>query len=49
MRLADGTIVHLNSASKISFAGNYNSEERIVTLNGEAYFEVAKNPDKDSS
>lgn len=46
MRLADGTIVHLNSASKISFAGNYNSEERVVTLNGEAYFEVAKNPDK---
>ena len=41
MRLADGTIVHLNSASKISFAGNYNSEERVVTLNGEAYFEVS--------
>lgn len=40
MRLADGTIVHLNSASKISFAGNYNSEERVVTLNGEAYFEA---------
>ena len=46
MRLADGTIVHLNSASKISFSGNYNSEERMVSLNGEAYFEVAKNPDK---
>ncbi len=46
MRLADGTVVHLNSASKISFTGDYNSEERVVTLNGEAYFEVAKNPDK---
>ncbi len=46
MRLADGTVVHLNSASKISFSGNYNSEERMVSLNGEAYFEVAKNPDK---
>lgn len=46
MRLADGTIVHLNSASKISFTGNYNSEERVVSLNGEAYFEVAKNPHK---
>lgn len=46
MRLADGTIVHLNSASKISFAGDYNSEKRVVTLKGEAYFEVAKNPDK---
>lgn len=46
MRLADGTVVHLNSASKISFTGDYNSEERVVTLDGEAYFEVAKNPDK---
>lgn len=46
MRLADGTMVYLNSASKISFAGDYNSENRVVTLNGEAYFEVAKNPDK---
>lgn len=46
MRLADGTMVYLNSASRISFAGDYNSENRVVTLNGEAYFEVAKNPDK---
>lgn len=46
MHLADGTVVYLNSSSKISFAGDYNSENRIVTLSGEAYFEVAKNPDK---
>lgn len=46
MRLADGTVVHLNSASKISFTGDYNSENRVVNLHGEAYFEVAKNPDK---
>lgn len=46
MSLADGTVVHLNSASKISFAPDYNTEERMVKLEGEAYFEVAKNPDK---
>ncbi|MDD2437402.1 MAG: DUF4974 domain-containing protein [Massilibacteroides sp.] len=46
MNLADGTVVHLNSASKISFTGDYNSKERVVTLDGEAYFEVAKNPNK---
>ncbi len=46
MRLADGTVVYLNAASKISFAGNYNSKNRVVKLDGEAYFKVAKNPNK---
>lgn len=46
MRLADGTVVYLNSASKISYAGNYNSKNRVVNLDGEAYFKVAKNPNK---
>lgn len=44
--LADGTIVHLNSDSKISFSGDYNTNQRVVNLEGEAYFEVAKNPNK---
>ena len=46
IRLADGTVVYLNSASKISFTGDYNLEKRTIDLDGEAYFEVAKNPDK---
>lgn len=46
IRLSDGTVVHLNSASKISFAGDYNTENRRINLNGEAYFEVAENPHK---
>jgi transmembrane sensor len=46
MRLADGTMVYLNSASSISFDGNYNKSDRKIILEGEAYFEVAKNPDK---
>ncbi|BEG97835.1 FecR family protein [Bacteroides sedimenti] len=46
IQLADGTVVYLNAASKISYAGNYNSKNRVVKLDGEAYFKVAKNPDK---
>lgn len=46
LRLSDGTIIHLNSDSKISFASNYNTQDRTVNLEGEAYFEVAKNPNK---
>lgn len=46
MTLPDGTKVWLNSASKLSYYPSYNQEDRRVYLNGEAYFEVAKNPDK---
>ena len=46
MRLADGTMVYLNSDSKITFNGSYNTESREINLEGEAYFEVAKNPNK---
>ena len=46
MRLADGTIVWLNSASRITFDEDYNINERIVNLDGEAFFDVAKNPEK---
>lgn len=42
--LPDGTQVWLNSASKLTFPASFkNHSERRVTLNGEAYFEVAKN------
>jgi len=39
--LPDGTNVWVNAASSIRFTG----AKRTVELNGEAYFEVAKNPD----
>jgi len=41
--LPDGSKVWLNAASKFSYPVSFkNNKERMVTLNGEAYFEVAK-------
>src|SRR5699024_1216040 len=42
--LPDGSKVWLNSASSLSFPSNIgeNGEERIVKLEGEGYFEIAK-------
>lgn len=40
--LADGTKVHLNSASELSFPTQFTGMRREVTLRGEAYFDVVK-------
>lgn len=45
-KLSDGTIIRLNSSSKIKLSENFNIKNRDVFLEGEAYFEVAKNPSK---
>lgn len=39
--LKDGTIVHLNSASTISYPEVFAPQERVLRLTGEAYFDVA--------
>lgn len=44
--LPDGTLVHLNSASKLSFPTLFNPEQRQVTVEGEAYFNVTKDSAK---
>ena len=44
--LPDSTKVWLNSDTRISYPADYGMKERNVALMGEAYFEVAKNPDK---
>ena len=40
--LPDGTKVMLNSGSRITYPGSFSFGERLVSLNGEAYFDVAK-------
>ncbi|NRF37449.1 FecR family protein [Pedobacter foliorum] len=41
--LSDGSRVKLNAASSLSFPTSFKGTERVVDLQGEAYFEVAKN------
>jgi ferric-dicitrate binding protein FerR (iron transport regulator) len=44
--LPDGTQVHLNSSSSITYPSHYTGIERNVTLTGEAYFNVARDERK---
>lgn len=44
--LDDGTRIVLNRHSRLSYSNEYGTEQRKVGLEGEAYFEVAKNPEK---
>ncbi|MCR8668945.1 FecR domain-containing protein [Aestuariibaculum sp. M13] len=44
--LADGTKVYLNAVSSIKYPTQFNEGKRIVELEGEAYFEVAKDKTK---
>lgn len=46
IELADGTKVWLNSGSRLIYSFQYNNHDRIVELEGEAFFEVVKHPDK---
>ena len=38
--LPDGTIVNLNSGSRLSYSSGYGSGKRVVALQGEAFFHV---------
>jgi transmembrane sensor len=44
IQLPDGSLVWLNAGSKLAYSSDYNKESRQVQLTGEAYFDVAKNP-----
>ncbi|AIM39076.1 anti-sigma factor [Sphingobacterium sp. ML3W] len=46
IKLSDGTRIWLNAASKVKFPIAFIGKERIVELQGEAYFEVAKDAHK---
>lgn len=43
LTLPDGTNVWLNSKTTIQYPVSFNSKERLITLDGQAYFDVAKN------
>lgn len=42
--LADGSAVWLNAASSITYPTGFRGDERVVSMTGEAYFEVAHDP-----
>lgn len=44
--LPDGTTILLNSGSRIIYPSKFKDTTRAVTLDGEAYFSVTKNPTK---
>lgn len=44
--LSDNTVVWLNAGSRLVYPTHFNDKTREVMLIGEAFFEVAKNPDK---
>lgn len=46
LALPDGTLVWLNSGSKLTYPTSFQaSDKRLVQLEGEAYFDVRKNPE----
>ncbi len=46
LSLSDGTLIYLNSMTKIHYPIRFTGEIREVELEGEAYFNVAENPEK---
>ncbi len=44
--LPDGSTAWLNAGSKLSYKSDFNNTERIVNLEGEAYFKVKSNKEK---
>ncbi|OIN60596.1 FecR family protein [Arsenicibacter rosenii] len=46
LRLADGTYVKLNAESKMTFPVAFDNKNRPVSLQGEAYFDVAKDKNR---
>ncbi|MCK5470978.1 MAG: FecR domain-containing protein, partial [Cyclobacteriaceae bacterium] len=44
--LPDGSTAWLNAESTITYPERFDTEKRVVTLNGEAFFDVTKDPSK---
>lgn len=46
VELSEGSKVTVNSNSKISYPATFGKDKRVVTLSGEAFFEIVKDPDR---
>ncbi len=46
IELSDGSLVHINKESKLYYPESFGENERIVELEGEAFFDIKKNPQK---
>lgn len=46
LKLSDGTEVTLNSATRLKFPFSFSGDKREVYIEGEAYFNIAKNADQ---
>jgi transmembrane sensor len=46
VELADGSIVYLNADSKLYYPEKFSEKSRVVEFEGDAFFEIAKNPQK---
>ncbi|MFK7772948.1 MAG: FecR family protein [Saprospiraceae bacterium] len=46
LTLVDGSKIAINSTSELDYPAKFSTEERRVKLNGEAFFDIAKNPEK---
>jgi ferric-dicitrate binding protein FerR (iron transport regulator) len=46
LTLPDQSTITLNKNSRLSYARSFNRKDRVVTLEGEGFFDVAKNPKK---
>lgn len=42
--LCDGTVLHLNSGSRLTYPAEFSGDSRVVFMDGEAFLEVAKDP-----
>jgi len=43
--LSDGTVLHLNSGSRLTYPAVFSGDSRIVFMDGEAYLDVARDPE----
>lgn len=44
--LDDGSIIYLNMDARLSYPKAFDEEQRLVTLDGEAYFDIARDEDR---